>query len=116
MENRDNEAVATCGHRERASCRLWRMISCAAPIVFVLGSYAPDAAADSLRCDGDLVRPGDSYLAVTDACGDPVREVALIGEDNERVGTALYYRGGYGQADRKVYLRGGTVTGIERLD
>ena len=74
------------------------------------------AHADSLRCGQDLVQPGDSYLAVTDACGDPDREVELVGEDDQRVGTALYYRGDYGQADRKVYLRGGTVTGIERLD
>lgn len=75
-----------------------------------------DARGDSLRCERDLVRPGDSYLAVTDACGEPDREVALMGEDDQRVGTALYYRGEYGQADRKVYLRGGAVTGIERLD
>lgn len=74
------------------------------------------AAADSLRCGNDLVQDGDSYLDVTDACGEPAREVAIVGEDNQRIGTALYYRGDYGQADRKVYMRGGSVTGIERLD
>jgi len=77
---------------------------------------AHGAQAASLRCGQNLVQPGDSYLDVTDACGDPDREVELVGEDDQRVGTALYYRGGYGQADRKVYLRGGAVTGIERLD
>lgn len=69
----------------------------------------------SLRCDNDLVRAGDSVLAVTDACGLPDREVAIIGEDDQRVGTAFYYRL-ENRADRKVHFRGGSVTMIERLD
>lgn len=77
---------------------------------------APEILAAGLRCGGDLVQPGDSYLGVTEACGQPAREVALVGQDNQRVGTALYYKGEYGKADRKVYMRGGTVTRIERLD
>lgn len=71
--------------------------------------------ADGLRCDNELVREGDSVLAVTDACGEPDRRVAVIGEDNQRVGTAFYYRQD-NKADRKVHLRGGKVTRIERLD
>jgi len=77
---------------------------------------AQGAQAASLRCGQDLIQPGDSYLEVTDACGDSDRQVELVGENDQRVGTALYYRGDYGRADRKVYLRGGTVTAIERLD
>ena len=112
------EEVVTRGDRERASNRLWRLIFWVVLVLAVLyvGLSSQDARAASLRCGNDLVQPGDSYLDVTDACGEPAREVALVGEDDQRVGTALYYRGGYGQADRKVYLRGGTVTAIERLD
>lgn len=86
-------------------------------IIAVVAVFGVDTAQGAgLRCSQDLVQPGDSYLDVTDACGEPAREVALVGEDDQRVGTALYYRGEYGKADRKVYLRGGAVTAIERLD
>ncbi len=114
--NREEETV-TRGDRERASNRLWRAIFWLFLIVFLtVGATMHDAEAGYLRCGQDLVNPGDSYLDVTDACGEPDREVTLVGEDDQRVGTALYYRGGYGQADRRVYLLGGTVTGIERLN
>lgn len=83
-------------------------------VALALLLIAPVVQADSLRCGNDLVRPGDSVLDVQDACGKPDREVAIMGEDNTRVGTAFYYRMEY-KADRKVYFRGGAVTGIERL-
>lgn len=86
----------------------------AAGLVIVATVGAP-AWADSLRCGNDLVRAGDSVLAVTDACGRPDREVAVVGEDNQRVGTAFYYRLP-NRANRKVHLRGGAVTRVERLD
>lgn len=85
-----------------------------APATLALLLIAPTVYGDSLRCGNDLVRPGDSVLDVQDACGQPDREVAIMGEDNTRVGTAFYYRMKY-KADRKVYFRGGSVTGIERL-
>lgn len=81
----------------------------------LIGAAAVPAWGDSLRCGNDLVRAGDSVLQVTDACGQPDREVAIVGADNQRVGTAFYYRL-TNKADRKVYFRAGAVTGIERLD
>lgn len=77
--------------------------------------FATPVRADGLRCGNELVREGDSVLAVTDACGEPDRRVAVVGDDNQRVGTAFYYRQD-NRADRKVHLRGGKVTRIERLD
>jgi hypothetical protein len=71
--------------------------------------------AAGLRCGNDLVRPGDSVLAVADSCGEPDRRAAIVGEDNHRIGTAYYYRQ-ENKAARKVYFRGGEVTRIERLD
>jgi len=117
MANRDDRQAAAHGNRRRTSNRLWQTLSRLFVIVLAtIGILNQDAEAAGLRCGHDLVQEGDSYLDLTDACGDPDREVALVGEDNQQVGTALYYEGGYGKADRKVYLRGGTVTGIERLD
>lgn len=81
----------------------------------IIATAGVPASADSLRCGNDLVRAGDSVLAVTDACGRPDREVAVVGEDNQRVGTAFYYQL-ENRADRKIHLRGGTVTMVERLD
>ncbi len=112
------EDIVTQSDRERGPNRLVRVsfwIALGTALAY-LGVAIEDARAASLRCGNDLVQRGDSYLDVTDACGKPAREVALVGEDDQRVGTALYYKGGYGKADRKVYLRGGTVTGIERLN
>lgn len=83
-------------------------------VMFVLLSTATAAHADGLRCGNDLVRPGDSVLDVTDACGTPDREVVIVDKHNHRVGTAFYYRVN-NKADRKVYFRGGSVTAIERL-
>ena len=80
--------------------------------LLLLAATAPHA--DSLRCGNNLIRPGDSVLEVTDACGRPDREVAIVDGDNDRVGTAFYYRLN-NKADRKVYFRGGSVTDIERL-
>lgn len=82
-------------------------------VTFLLA--APVAPADSLRCGNDLIRPGDSVLDVTDTCGRPDREVAVVDGNNVRVGTAFYYRI-ENKADRKVHFRGGAVVGVERLN
>ena len=73
------------------------------------------SSAQAFRCGNDLVLVGDSVLAVEDACGHPDRKVVLVGKDDQRVGTAFYYRLEQ-KAPRKVYMRGGTVTRVERLD
>lgn len=88
--------------------RTLAMIGCALALMH-------PAQAASLRCGGDLIQEGDSVIAVQDACGEPVREAAIVNDNGARVGTALYYRYDYG-ADRKVVLSGGKVTRVERLD
>jgi len=76
---------------------------------------APGAQASALRCGNDLIVPGDSILDVEDACGTPDREVALIGQNDQRVGTAYYYRL-HNKSDRKIIFRGGSVAAIEVLE
>lgn len=69
-----------------------------------------------LRCNGDLILRGDSILAVKRACGEPVREQRVENKFGARIGTELYYEGGYGQRDRRVILIDGKVERIELLD
>lgn len=79
--------------------------------------FAGTASADELwRCDSGLVKLGDDIMSVIEDCGQPVREVALVNGLGNQVGKALYFDGGYGQADRKVIFSGGRVVGIVRLD
>ncbi len=85
-------------------------------ITLMAVAAASAAHGASLRCGGDLVQEGDSVLDVQESCGDPAREVALVNDHGGRVGTAFYYHGGYGKADRKVIFSGGRVTRIDRLD
>ncbi len=72
--------------------------------------------AASLRCNGDLIQPGDGILAVKRACGEPAREQKMENKFGAKIGTALYYEGDYGQSDRKVILVDGKVDRIELLD
>lgn len=74
------------------------------------------AEAASLRCNGDLILPGDGILAVKRSCGEPAREERVENKFGAQIGTALYYEGDYGQSDRKVILFGGKVDRIELLD
>ena len=118
---RRDQEIVTRGDRERRASnrvlRIWRFIVWAfIAVTATIALVTQDANADKLRCGNALVQPGDSYLDVTDACGEPAREVAVVDEDNDRIGTALYYRGDHGQNDRKVHMRGGTVIAIQRLD
>lgn len=74
------------------------------------------AEAASLRCNGDLILPGDSIMAVKRSCGEPAREERVENKFGAQVGTALYYEGDYGQNDRKVILFDGKVDRVELLD
>ncbi len=84
-------------------------------VVAVVASLPLAAGADGFRCGNDLVRNGDSVLDVTDACGEPDRKVRLVGEDDQFVGHAYYYRL-TNQFDRKITFHGGQVVRVESLN
>jgi hypothetical protein len=85
-------------------------LTLAAAVTATAGTSGP------LRCNGDLILQGDSILAVKRACGEPVREQKVENKFGARIGTELYYKGGYGQRDRRVILIDGKVERVELLD
>ncbi len=86
--------------------------------VLLVGVATSAAIADaaSLRCNGDLIQPGDSLLTVLDSCGQPDATERLVNEYGTQLSSALYYRGGYGRRDRKVIVTEGEVTRVEVID
>lgn len=73
-----------------------------------------NASAESLRCGTDLVTPGDSLSDLREACGKPARTARLVNDDGETIGAVYYYQQP-GRAERRIEIRSGRVSLIERL-
>lgn len=84
--------------------------------VILAAVFGVNVEAAYLRCNGDLIQPGDSILTVIDSCGKPDWSENQLNVYGARTSTSLYYRGEHGERDRKVVISEGEVERIEALD
>ncbi|HSG89408.1 MAG TPA: DUF2845 domain-containing protein [Pseudomonadales bacterium] len=85
-------------------------------VVAVVGLPVCAAGAlDSMRCDRVFIRAGDSKFQVLKACGDPLYQDQISGEDGPRV-EQWVYASDWSRFDRMITFVAGKVVRIERLD
>ena len=117
MGKRDDEETVTRGDRERASNRLWRFIFWVVLVVGVtIAGLTTNDAKAGVRCGQDLIDTGDSMNSVLEACGEPERRARLVDDYGDTIGIVLYIDPGYGKDTRRLEIRSGRVSLIERLD
>jgi hypothetical protein len=52
---------------------------------------------------------------VLEACGEPKRRARLVDDDGDTIGTVFYVDPGYGTDTRRLEIRSGRVSLIERI-
>lgn len=82
-------------------------------------ALAAPAARAGLRCEGELVREGDTKAELLLACGEPLlQEVVGIEEegDDERIVEHWTYDRGPGKFLTLVVIEGGVVASFENIE
>ena len=91
-------------------------------VALLMGLGVAPAAADSMRCEGGVVRRGDSEAQVLARCGEPHHETVyqreLRGQDGYGIRVVdvktWTYRRGYGRFALLLTFEGGLMTRIDR--
>ena len=80
----------------------------------ILASTA--AVADSMRCGGALIQRGDSITKLMRECGEPIYQEEVQNRRGAVIGTRYFYDSGRWSGERKVFVSGGEVQSISRVD
>lgn len=76
---------------------------------------AGTAAQAGMRCDGALVREGDTVQELIEDCGQPDRKWDNVNDYNVVVSRRWEYDMGEYKNTRQLLIRGGTIVRLETL-